>query len=220
MLPRIRWYSVGMAIVLAGTVACAVEEQTVSSLDYWPMQPGMAWLYQTAQGQQHVVRVVGQTTLDGQAVTVIERSSAGSTKTFRKYYAVQDGAILVVAVDAPPGQPGAGPRRVSPPMLLYPARLTQGRSWDYNPAQPGMVTMTVRGEETVTVPAGTYHAVVMVTTSTGSGTTTQWLAPQVGAVRTVVSPPDSGTAFALELVRFTVAGETAAPITQPRVIGQ
>ena len=214
------WVAAALALTCASSAARAAKPPPgPSALDYWPRQPGMAWLYQDNHGQQRTVRIASQTTLDGQEVTVIEYVGADGAVTSRGYCAVQEGAILLVATEVPPGRPGAGRRQMSPPVLLYPARLAQGQSWNVHAGKSGMTMTTVRGEETVTVPAGTYHAVVVVRTSPGGGTATQWLAPQVGLVRTVVST-GGGTPLTLELVRRTTAEAAAAQTAPPHASGQ
>ena len=214
------WVAAALTLTCAsGAVRAAEPPPEPAALDYWPRQPGATWIYQNAQGRQSVVRVAGETTLDDRTVTVIERGSAAGPEVFRTYYAVEDGAVLLVATEAPPGKPGAGLQRLSPARLEYPAQLARGQPWEVLPGRAGLMTKSVRGEETVTVPAGTYRAVVVVTNLEQDGVTTEWLAPQVGLVRKVATIP-KGAHSTWELVRFTTAAAAAAQTTPPRASGQ
>ena len=115
---RLRWIGVWMAVLLAGVAASAADDPAVSSLDYWPREPGATWVYANEQGrQQVVVRVVGQERLDDETATVIERGASGAAPVFRSYYVVRDSQVLLVAQQ----KVGEPTHRLPAPMVVWPA---------------------------------------------------------------------------------------------------
>ena len=179
--------------------------EAAESLEYWPHAAGTAWVYHDSQSDSRQdMRVVEPQVLDGESVTVLERRADGRVIT-RAYFAVRAGRILEVAEENPGhGAAYASLQRLTPPSVVLPQAVAVGARWGMTDDSKATDTVVERQEQ-ITVPAGTYTALVLVSTAPTGRVTTQWLAPRVGIVRTVTEWPKTGRRRVTELVRFAPA---------------
>ena len=209
--PRVRWVGVWMAVIVAGVAASAADAPSVSSLDYWPMAPGTTWVYADGQGRQRVVRVVDQERLDDERVTVVEHTVSGDAAPAWLYYAVRDGQVLLIAQR----EMGKVQRRLRVPLVFWPATVALGTRWRLVPANDRSPERVIVRREQVSVPAGTYEALVIFSYAKTGITTTQWRAAGVGVLREVTQRPD-GSRQTMELLRFEIpASPPSSPSTAP-----
>ena len=196
---QMRWVGVWMAAILAGVAASAADEPAISSLDYWPHEPGTTWVYTDEQGRQEVMRVAGQERLDDEMVTVVERTRSDEATAIRLYYAVREGQVRLMAQHI-----GATQHRISVPLVVWPATVALGTRWRSVPGNEHSPEQGIERREQISVPAGTYEALV-ISSHAGQGqaqfTVTQWRVRGVGLVRRVTERPD-GSRQTTELVRY------------------
>ena len=184
-----------------------------SALDYWPSATGTTWVYVNEQGQQQVVRVAEPQVLDGEMVTVVERTGFGDAAVTRSFYAVREGQVMQVAVENPEAEVRKDVRRLDPPILVWPAYVAPGVTWQSDHETRRATASAIQREETMVVPTGTYRTLVVLTTTVQGRTVTKWFAPGVGVVRTVATRADDQRVSTIELRRFIppAGAETPAP---------
>ena len=193
-----------LAIALSLVAVHAAEPPTEpAALDYWPMQPGMTWIYQDDQGRQQVVHVVGTATVDGEQATMIEETTTHDPhQLLHLYYAVRDGQIVWLALERVGGSSGGTLQRQPALVILWPAAVAVGTRWRMSPAFTQSPESVVERQETISVPAGTYQCLVVVTTMDTGKTSTTWMTPGIGKVRTVTTDSKGRQASSVELRRF------------------
>jgi hypothetical protein len=159
--------------------------------EYFPLERGMSWTYQTSTGRAYVKRVVGS---DGPCLIV----QHGDTE--RHWIGVTDDGVRVHRSKGV---------RFDRPLLLFKFPLKAGDAWT-GEAREGESTIaykfTTAGEEDVEVPAGKYRA-VRIDWEMGASTGTTWLARGVGSVKERYAG-GSG----LDLVSMSRPGETWLPL--------
>jgi hypothetical protein len=160
------------AFVLAvGPVACSLPPAPVLRADVPAL--GRTWTYRVSDRQgtelgQIVSRIVDQ---NGNRLTQETTETFNGVSTTKKATATfqPDGSLLV--------EDSAG--QVSP-LPSVRQRLIPGAAWD----NPDGTKVTVEGQETVTVPAGTYFAYRLKQVK-GDSTVTDWFYPAIGLVKEI-----------------------------------
>jgi hypothetical protein len=143
--------------------------------DYFPLDPGTAWSYETSTGKTHVQRVMG---LEKVGPTVCVVKQHGETEQFW-LAAGKEGVFVHRAKGV----------TFEKPLQLFKFPLTKGESWQGEArSSSGSVLYRFRsvGEEEIEVPAGKYKAFrVDWTIEQGAAGTvgSTWLARSVGMVK-------------------------------------
>jgi hypothetical protein len=174
--------------------ACSVPPPPVLRTDVQPL--GRNWTYRVTDQQgtvlgQIVSRIVAA---EGTKLTQETVETFNGTTTTRRATATfqPDGSLLVEETDG----------KVSP-LPSVRQRLTPGASWEN---QDG-TKVTVEGQETVTVPAGSYFAYRLKQVK-GDQTVTDWLYPSVGLVKEVTAQ----TVVELMAVSGALSDAVAVPV--------
>lgn len=199
-----RW-AAGLALVVATMAAAGAP----SPPDYFPLHERDVWRYRstTAKGatSEFVVTVVGvEKEKDGSRPFQVQTLVEG--KRVIDWYLKQKGWVIHVGQFAM-GAAGRTEFKPAKRALKNPPRV--GDRWTWKGTGVGGVALEMAAEvldETdVTVPAGKFRALRIVTRTTQKGTTVQrmqWYAAGVGMVRAEVD--SDGRAAATELVEYHV----------------
>jgi hypothetical protein len=170
--------------------------------DYFPLDPGIAWTYETTAGRRYVKRVVGREKVGGADCAVVQHG-----ETERHWLSAGADGVRVhrskgVAFDEP--------------LLIFKFPLAAGDAWSgKGGTRDGEIryAFTTAGEEAVEVPAGAYRA-MRVDWTMGQGDQASkgktWLARGVGPVKE--SYEAGGRESGLSLVSFARPGETYLPL--------
>ncbi len=138
--------------------------------------------------------------------------------TFHYKYKEEDGRLYVTGYDleAPPGQPVLS-RTYDPPYAMWPGSpWPLARSWgagfvvtetrgDTSTTTPEIITFTILGFQSVTVPAGTFEDCLVVTETKASGSRRiTWYARQIGWVKQILILTEANNFKALyELTEYS-----------------
>lgn len=187
----------GLAVLAAvALTSCSVPPAPILRTDVQPL--GRTWTYRVAdrQGTElgRIVSVI--VAVDGTKLTQETTETINGVSTSRRATATfnADGSLMV--------EDGEG--QVSP-LPSVRQRLVPGATWD----NPDGTKVTVEGQETVTVPAGSYFA-YRLKQARGDTSVTDWLYPSVGLVKEVSEQT------VIELMAFGQSGTaSAAPIASP-----
>ena len=194
-----------------------------------PTTEGTSWEYRSTETltgaapvQSDITVRAGKTTLDGKEVVKLETLSGGAvSKT--ELVSVDANGIACLARSGKDGKIA----KLNPPEPIIAAPLETGATWELEgeAAKNRMHQhFTVVGEESVTVPAGTFQAFHLKCedSSLVSIKLDRWFVPGTGLVReaTVVRAPGMLQNVVLELTKLTVAPEpvakepSAAPVVE------
>lgn len=175
-----------LAAALLAAALCS-PLPAASAPSYFPLVPGSSWARRTFNGTLLTARVAGTKKVGAVRCTVVETKAVrrSAETVSRVCYEATPTAVRVIENES-----GGRSYVFQPPrtMLILPPRA--GRSWSWSPqGDDAGLTSTDQwvGEESVTVPAGTFKAWKLKTvTKRGSDTVTAitWYAPGVGVVRT------------------------------------
>lgn len=162
--------------------------------DYYPLIEGAKWEYSVLANTQKVGTMVvtsslvsakdGITTADLRGETSL-KSTDGNTQESVQTFKVKKMADEIQYTDS------KGTTKIE---MKLP--LTQGLSWVTDGT-----TYEVKGQEDISVPAGSYRGAWKVVGTQGNTTATNYYANQVGTIKQIVSTVD-GT-ITVELTKFT-----------------
>src|SRR5689334_6423756 len=163
-----------VALLLAGAmtlIGCSLPPAPVIRSDIQPL--GRHWVYRVSDPQGQIVGQVDAkiVAVDGATVTQETTETLNGVTTTRKAIATfqPDGSLLV----------DEGDGKVTPLPSLR-KRLAPGASW----SNPDGTTALVVGQETISVPAGSYFA-FRLTLTKGDSVITEWFYPSVGLIKEV-----------------------------------
>jgi hypothetical protein len=156
--PRNVWYPVDYSL----------EEPTFSTREYYPLEVGDSWTYQTAYGGSLVLTITGTEEICGQQCVRLD-SSSGDTS-----YWINDetGAYMARYVNSTSDYTDfCPPMKMTPPQLylgLQSLNPFYDAGYFYPPGIPlgsldGWSNFVVKGLEDVTVPAGTFPDCIRAT---------------------------------------------------------
>lgn len=166
------WNRLTIPAVLALLVmACSLPPAPVLRTDVQPL--GRTWTYRVSDKQGTVLGQIVSTIVaaEGTKLTQETTETVNGVSTTRRATATfqPDGSLLV--------EDAAG--QVSP-LPSVRQRLVPGASWD----NPDGTKVTVEGQETITVPAGSYFAYRLKQIK-GETSVTDWLYPSVGLIKEI-----------------------------------
>jgi hypothetical protein len=176
---------IALICVLLSSAAVAKEEYVP---DYFPAPLGAEWYYKltsSAGMTMDIKNVVSQRTDASEVGYNIVIDSFVPQKSI-SYYLKKPGWAMILKTEMPASNYTADYVE-DLPHLMNP--LKTGATWDYKGKMGGQdmtQSWKVIGAEKVTVPAGEFNAIKVESTSTISGSTTEytfWYVDRVGAVR-------------------------------------
>jgi hypothetical protein len=181
----------GVAALLFAQHAFAAKPkskaQTQSAADYFPLRVGDMWTYRNSEAGGYTWKVLSEEPHEGGTVRYLVEflSSVKINNVFSK----ENGWVLFHAESYTEHE--GLQATYDPPKQYLPNPLVVGRKWEWTGKDPTQVehheSSQVVGVETVTVPAGKFRAMKVVTSISSGGTPmtrTSWYADGVGLVKT------------------------------------
>jgi hypothetical protein len=195
---RIRSSLLFLALLCLPAPFIFAEDPTKDPSRYYPLKIGTQWQYQIGT-KQISMRVARQEKLGDVMCGVVETSVDGKVVGTEHISAGPEGVFRHSFND----------KKASEPLCILKLPATKGQTWkfDVKIATETVKGAFVSGEESVTVPAGTYTATTAFTTECDlNGQKAEfkyWFATGVGIVRQTISL--NGQEFASELKKYEPA---------------
>lgn len=178
---------VGLTTLLAVSVAFAKKPKPAKPAgDYFPLRVGDSWTYKNTEEGGYTLKVVSEEPQTAAPSRLVVELNAGVkiVQTFSKI----EGWVLRHREEYPEHEGLAA--TYEPPTKYLPNPLVAGQKWEWSAKDPTQVehreASRAVGFEQVTVAAGKFRAMKVVTEVTGGGadkTVTKWYAEGVGLVK-------------------------------------
>ena len=178
---------IAFAILLLAAIALGRKpREPKATADYFPLRVGDSWTYRNTEEGGYTWKVLSEEPQEnGPARYVVEvRSGVVIQNVFSK-----DGGWILFHAESYPEHEGLK-ATYDPPKQYLPNPLVAGQKWESTGKDPTQVehheSSRVVGFENVTVPAGKFRAMKVVSEVSGSGsplTRTNWYADGVGLVK-------------------------------------
>lgn len=180
------------AAFLFASSALSEKPKEKSGGDYFPLRVGDSWTYRNTEEGGYTLKVVSETPQEGGSPRSVVELASG-VKILRTY-SKAPGWILYHGETYPEHE---GLQIIyDPPKQFMPSPLAVGQKWEWTGKDSTQMdyreSSQVVGAETVSVAAGKFRALKIVTQVTaggGSKTRTEWFADGVGLVK---SSTDAG----------------------------
>jgi hypothetical protein len=182
-------FGVATLLFLQGVVAAKSKPKSKSepAADYFPLQTGYSWTYRNTEEGGYSLKVIREETREGAATGYVVEITSGVK--ILKTYSKTPGWVLCHSETYPEHE--ALQAAYEPPRQEMPNPLAIGQKWEWSGKDPTQVdrheSSRVVGTETVSVAAGKFRAMKVVTEMTGGGaaakTRTNWYADGVGLVK-------------------------------------
>lgn len=163
------------------------KSKSESAADYFPLRVGDSWTYRNTEEGGYTLKVLSEQPQEGGAVRFVVEMLAGVK--VNNTYSKANGWVLFHAESYPEHE--GLQATYDPPKQLLPNPLVVGQKWEWSGKDPTQVehreSSRVVGVETVTVPAGKFRAMKVVTEIAGASVPlirTSWYADGVGLVKT------------------------------------
>jgi hypothetical protein len=201
---------VALTLLLMAASVMAQKTRVPAARDYFPMRVGDSWKYRNMTGDaEYTMKVVSaEKQADGNMLYMVERLAGVKVHT---WYSKPNGWVLLHRESYPEHEGLEIKHAPAKQFLKNP--LVAGAKWNWsgkNVTQSEMTEETqVIGPETVTVPAGTFRAIKMVSkVAEGPAlkTITTWYADGVGMVKTETDGGQIKYGFELVDYSFKKAG--------------
>jgi len=181
-------FGLGVFLLLPSAFAAKPKPKPEATADYFPLRVGDSWTYRNLEEGGYTLKVLNEEPHEGGTVRYIVELLAGVK--VQKTYSKAEGSVLL-HVENYPEHEGLQ-MTYEPPKQVLRNPLAVGQTWEWSGKDPTQVEYQERsrvvGTETVTVPAGKFRAMKVVTETTGAATpktTTSWYADGVGLVKTM-----------------------------------
>ena len=177
---------VALGIFLLAPVGYGKKTKTTKA-DYFPLRVGDSWTYRNTEAGGYTWKVLNEEQHEGEAVRYIVEVLSGAKilNTFSK----TDGWVLFHQESYPEHE--GLQATYDPPKQYLPNPLVVGQKWESSGKDPTQMehreSSRVVGVETVTVPAGKFRAMKVVSEIANGGalmTKTSWYADGVGLIKT------------------------------------
>jgi hypothetical protein len=178
------------AIVLAtlalGSSAAAPKPKLAKiEADYFPLRVGDSWTYRNTEAGGYTLKVLSEEPQEGGPVRYVVEFRSGVI--IQNVFSKTDGWVLFHAESYPEHE--GLKATYEPPKQYLPNPLVVGQKWEWSGKDPTQVehheNSRAVGFENVTVPAGKFRAMKVVSEVSGSSpmTRTNWYADGVGLVK-------------------------------------
>lgn len=183
-------------ILLAGAAAVLLltpetfgqKSRAKKAGDYFPLQVGYSWTYRNSEEGGYTLKVLSEEPHEGGLARYVIELLSGVK--ILKTYSKTPGWVLYHGETYPEHE--GLQATYDPPRQEMPNPLVVGQKWEWSGKDPTQVehreSSRVVSSETVSVAAGKFRAMKVVTEVTGGGapkTTTKWYADGVGLVKSV-----------------------------------
>jgi hypothetical protein len=180
--------AVAVAIVLAATKSFA-NKPKARQADYFPLRTDYSWTYRNTEEGGYTVTVLREEPYSGEAVRYVVQLLTGVKIVH--IYSKTPGWVLLHGESYPENQ--GLEVAYEPPKQYLPNPITVGRKWnwaakDFTQTEHQESSRAV-GFESITVPAGKFRAMKVVTEVSGGSTKTRtdWYADGVGLVKSTAT---------------------------------
>jgi len=168
--------------------AAAKKPKPKVSADYFPLRVEDSWTYRNLEEGGYTLKVLNEEPHQGGTARYIVELLSGVK--IHKVYSKADGWVLLHGESYPEHE--GLQATYDPPKQVLPNPMVAGQKWEWAGKDPTQVeyreSNRAVGVETVTVPAGKFRAMKVITEITGAAspkTTTSWYADGVGLVKTL-----------------------------------
>ncbi|HEX8078048.1 MAG TPA: hypothetical protein VF511_09555 [Chthoniobacterales bacterium] len=177
---------ISIAFALVSDASAKKPKPVKPAGDYFPLRVGDSWTYRNTEEGGYTLKVLSEEPQPGSPTRYLVEFLSG-VKIINVYSKVE-GWVLFHSEDYPEHE---GLRATyEPPKQYLPNPLVAGQTWTWSGKDPTYVdhreTSRVTGVEEVTVPAGKFRAMKVVTETTSGNatkTTTKWYAEGIGLVK-------------------------------------
>jgi hypothetical protein len=188
-----------LTLLTLATAFIALAEEPKSSADYFPLRVGDSWTYRnSADGSEYSLKVLGEEKHpDGSTRYQVEKLAGPKDSKVQIHlsFSKAKGWVLLHGERYPEHE--GLEAKYDPPKQYLPNPLVPETKWEWNGKDYTQTPMSeesrVVGSEEITVPAGKFRAMKVVSQVTGSSapvTKTYWYADGVGLVKTTSEAGD------------------------------
>ena len=174
-------------LILVTSAAAKKPEPAKTAADYYPLRIGDSWTYRNAEEGGFTLKVLSEEPHEGGTVRYVVEFLSGVK--IHNVYSKPKGWVLFHGESYPEHE--GLQATYDPPKQLLPNPLVAGQKWEWTGKDPTQMehheSSRVVGVETVTVPAGKFRAMKVVSEITGASVPlirTSWYAGGVGLVKT------------------------------------
>lgn len=160
----------------------------MAKADYFPLRVGDSWTYRNTEEGGYTLKVLSEEPQQSAPVLYVVEFLSGAK--ILKVFSKTEGWVLFHKESYPEHE--GLQASYEPPKQFLPNPLIAGQKWSWSGKDPTQVehreSSRVVGFEKVTVPAGTFRAMKIVTEVTGGSaimTKTSWYADGVGLVKSL-----------------------------------
>jgi hypothetical protein len=178
---------IALALLSAATIAFAQKAKPAAA-DYFPLRVDDSWTYRnTSDDSRYTLKVLKEEKQEDGSTRYLMEMLAGVQ--IHRYFSKPDGWVLLHFEQYP--EHAGLEAKYEPPKQYLPNPLVAGFKWKWNgkdhTQQEFAEENKVVGFETITVPAGKFRAMKVVSQITGAAspmTRTYWYAEGVGLLKT------------------------------------
>jgi hypothetical protein len=175
------------ALLFVQSGSAKPKPKSETTADYFPLRVGDSWTYRNTEEGGYTLKVLSEEPHEGGTVRYVVELLSGVK--IQNIYSKADGWVLFHSENYPEHE--GLQATYKPPKKYLPNPLVAGQKWEWSGKDPTQVEhheiSRVAGFENVTVPAGKFRAMKVVSEITGGGppiTRTSWYADGVGLVKT------------------------------------
>lgn len=180
--------TIAAALLVTVALAFAAKKPTEAKPqpDYFPLHAGDSWTYRNSEEGGYTLKVLREEPQEGGAVRYVVEFLSGVK--IENVFSKVDGWVLFHAESYPEHE--GLQATYDPPKQYLPNPLVAGQKWEWSGKDPTQVEHHERnhvvGLESITVPAGKFRAMKVISEVTGGAipmTKTCWYADGVGLVK-------------------------------------
>jgi hypothetical protein len=175
------------ALLFLQSASAKPKPKSEPTADYFPLRVGDSWTYRNTEEGGYTLKVLSEEPHEGGTVRFVVEFLSGVK--VNNTYSKAKGWVLFHGETYPEHE--GLQATYDPPKQILPNPLVVGQKWEWSGKDPTQVehreSNRVVGVETVTVPAGKFRAMKVVSEITGASVPlirTSWYAAGVGLVKT------------------------------------
>jgi hypothetical protein len=175
------------ALLFLQSASAKPKPKAGPAADYFPLRVGDSWTYRNTEEGGYTLKVLSEEPHEGGTVRFVVEMLSGVK--VNNTYSKANGWVLFHGETYPEHE--GLQATYDPPKQLLPNPLVVGQKWEWTGKDPTQMehheSHRVVGVETVTVPAGKFRAMKVVSEITGASAPlirTSWYAEGVGLVKT------------------------------------
>jgi hypothetical protein len=193
-----------VSLALGSAAAGRKPKPAKPDADYFPLRVGDTWTYRHSESGGYTWKVLSEEPQDGGTIRYLVELNSGVI--IHSLYSKAGGWVLLHAETYTEHE--AVKATYDPPKRYLPNPLVAGQTWEWTGKDPTQTEFhekhRVVGLENITVPAGKFRAMKVISEITGgniSQTKTSWYAPDVGLVKSTTEA--SQITYGFELADYS-----------------